>query len=199
LPEPLPSSNAAALAGISTPVAPRIREPDDDALVERARSGDRAAFDELYARHAGRVYAVCLRMAGDIAEAERLMQDAFVRAWWRLRSFRGDSAFSSWLHRVAVNTVLEDGRRERRRSARVETVEDIASHAGHGEGSRLDAGFDLERAVAALPRGARAVLVLHDIEGYKHEEIAGMLGIAVGTAKAQLHRARRLIRAMLER
>lgn len=170
----------------------------DDGLVRRAQAGDRAAFDDLYARHAGRVYAVCLRMAGHVAEAERLTQDAFVLAWCRLASFRGDSAFSSWLHRIAVNAVLEDRRRARRRSARLETVADPAAVEPARPPPRIEERMDLERAIAALPERAQAVLVLHDIEGYRHDEIAALLGIATGTAKAQLHRARRLLRGKLE-
>ncbi|MCI0436301.1 MAG: sigma-70 family RNA polymerase sigma factor [Gemmatimonadetes bacterium] len=171
----------------------------EDGLVRRAQAGDRAAFDELYARHAGRVYALCLRMTADTAEAERLTQDAFVLAWRRLASFRGDSAFSSWLHRIAVNAVLEDGRRTRRRRARVDTVEDVACIERERDAPWIDERMDLERAIAGLPPGARAVLVLHDIEGYRHDEIAGLLGIATGTSKAQLHRARRLLRERLNR
>jgi RNA polymerase sigma-70 factor (ECF subfamily) len=170
----------------------------DDALVQRAQNGDRAAFDALYTRYAGRVYALCLRMAGSRAEAERLAQDTFVRAWQRLDSFRGESAFGSWLHRIAVNAVLEDARRERRRTDRIESVYDIEVHAPPVR-SHVEDRLDLERAIATLPPGARAVLVLHDIEGYTHDEIGAMLGIAAGTAKAQLHRARRLLRGWLER
>lgn len=160
--------------------------------------GDHDAFDVLYTRYSGRVFALCLRMSGNRDAAERLTQDAFVRAWQRLGSFRGESAFSSWLHRLAVNVVLEDNRRERRRTARIAIVRDPEVIAG--EATRPDElRLDLERAIASLPAGARTILVLHDIEGYKHEEIGAMLGIAVGTAKAQLHRARRLLREMMNR
>jgi RNA polymerase sigma-70 factor (ECF subfamily) len=168
-------------------------------LVRRAQAGDRAAFDALYYRNVERVYAVCLRMSGDAGTAERLTQDAFVRAWQKLGSFRGDSAFSSWLHRLAVNVVLGEGRRDRRRLARVENVERPEGLEAAADGPDVEAGMDLDRAIATLPKGARTVLVLHDIEGYKHEEIAAMLGTAVGTTKAQLHRARRLLRDRLER
>lgn len=173
-------------------------EPGPD-LVCRAQAGERRAFDALYHRNVERVYAVCLRMSGEVAEAERLTQDTFVRAWQKLSSFRGESAFSSWLHRLAVNVVLQDGRSERRRRSRVEAVERPESLTAAVRTHDAELALDLERAIATLPRGARTVLVLHDIEGYKHEEIAAMLGTAVGTTKAQLHRARRLLRERLER
>ena len=179
---------------------------DANALIHRAQQGDQAAFAALYREHVGRVYALCLRLAADPARAEELTQDAFVRAWERLESFRGESAFSSWLHRLVVNVVWADLRTTRRRAARVFTTEEPArlEHAGEGAGEERGAGalglsLDLERAVAALPAGARAVFVLHDVEGYRHEEIAGLTGIAVGTSKAQLFRARRLLREALRR
>ena len=166
--------------------------------VRLAQQGDQAAFGQLYRLHAGRVYALCLRMAGDAVEARRLTQDVFVRAWERLGLFRGESAFSSWLYRLAVNVVLADRRAAGRRLRRValggHAAPDAAAPGGWSE-ERLD----LERAIAQLPPGARAVFVLHDIEGYAHEEIAAMTGIAAGTSKAQLHRARRLLRRALER
>ena len=170
-----------------------------DDLVERARAGDREAFDALYARHVGRVYALCLRMSGDREAAERLTQDAFVRAWQRISGFRGDAAFGSWLHRLAVNVVLMDGRSESRRRARVFEVEDPGVFERGRDAPADDVRMDLEAAIAKLPKGARAVLVLHDVEGYPQQEIADMLGIAVGTVKAQLHRARRLLRERLDR
>lgn len=168
-------------------------------LVRRAQAGDRAAFDALYHREVERVYALCLRMSGSVERAERLTQDAFVRAWQKLGSYRGDSAFSSWLYRLAVNVTLGDARQDRRRTARVENVADPEALETAGASADADVAMDLERAIASLPKGARAVLVLHDIEGYRHEEIAAMLGTAVGTTKAQLHRARRLLRERLER
>ena len=171
----------------------------DAELVQRAQAADREAFDVLYAKHVGRVYAVCLRMCANTSEAERLTQDAFVRAWQRLSSFRGDSEFSSWLHRLAVNVVLEDSRAARRRHARVQEVEDPSyfERGGRDHAVDHDSRMDLEQAIATLPPGARQALVLHDVEGYKHEEIATLLGIAAGTVKAQLHRARRLMRERL--
>lgn len=173
------------------------REPMTD-LVERARAGDDGAFAELYRRHAGRVLALCTRLAGDRGRGEELLQDVFVRAWSRLPGFRGESAFGTWLHRLAVNVVLSDRRAAQRRLRRVEPAGDAldglpATLAAPGE--RLD----LDAAIARLPEGARAVFVLHDVEGYRHAEIGAILGIAEGTSKAQLFRARRLLREALDR
>jgi RNA polymerase sigma-70 factor (ECF subfamily) len=164
-------------------------------LVRRAQDGDRSAFERLYREHVGRVYALCLRLAGDPARAEEYTQDTFVLAWRKLGSFRGDAAFSSWLHRIAVNTVIQAGRSEGRRRSRIARSDDGATPepAGATPGLRID----LERAIAALPPGARSVFVLHDIQGYRHAEIAELTGLAVGTLKAQLHRARRLLRERL--
>lgn len=168
------------------------------ALVRRASAGDAEAFGALYRAHAGRVYALCLRLEGDAARATELTQDVFVRAWERLGGFRGESAFGTWLHRLAVNVVLQDRRAAWRRERRVQPVEaperlEAAAPASGAE------PLDLERAIAALPPGARAVFVLHDVEGYGHAEIAAMTGIAEGTSKAQLFRARRLLREALDR
>jgi len=167
--------------------------------VRLAQQGDQDAFAQLYRLHAGRVYALCLRMAGDAVEARRLTQDVFVRAWERLGLFRGDSAFASWLHRLAVNVVLADRRAAGRRLKRVVTAADAPAADGAARDTGAAERLDLERAIGALPPGARAVFVLYDIEGYSHEEIAALTGIAVGTSKAQLHRARRLLRERLER
>ncbi|HEY6853661.1 MAG TPA: RNA polymerase sigma factor [Gemmatimonadales bacterium] len=167
--------------------------------VRLAQAGDQDAFHALYREHVGRVFAVCLRLTGDRGAAEERTQDVFVQAWRRLSTFRGDSAFGSWLYRLTINVVLNERRAFRRRIARVEAVED----PGAWERPRGEAGpgaaMDLEAAIARLPEGARAVFVLHDVDGYRHEEIGTMLGIAVGTSKAQLFRARRLLREMLER
>jgi len=167
--------------------------------VRLAQQGDQDAFEQLYRLHAGRVYALCLRMAGDAVEARRLTQDVFVRVWERLRLYRAESAFSTWLHRLAVNVVLADRRAAGRRTRRVVTATDAPAHDGPARQAWSPEQLDLERAIAGLPPGARAVFVLYDVEGYGHEEIAALTGIAVGTSKAQLHRARRLLREALER
>jgi len=174
--------------------------PDD--LVARVQAGDQTAFRDLYRQHAGRVYALCLRLTGDARDAEERTQDVFVRLWDKVRSFRGESAFSSWLHRLAVNVVLNERRTTGRREQRVRPAEDPDGVVGAQHTAPLHAAglsIDLERAIAALPDGAREVFVLYDIEGYGHAEIAGLVGIAEGTSKAQLFRARRLLREKLER
>jgi RNA polymerase sigma-70 factor, ECF subfamily len=163
-----------------------------------ASPGDEAAFERLYRAHVGRVYALCLRMSGDPVHAEQLVQDVFVQAWRRLGTFAGHSAFSTWLHRLAVNVVLMDRRAAGRRERRVQTTDDPIAAEGPGREPPAGLRLDLERAIAALPEGAREVFLLHDVEGYRHEEIAEIVGIAVGTSKAQLFRARRLLREKLE-
>ncbi|HEX4601094.1 MAG TPA: sigma-70 family RNA polymerase sigma factor [Gemmatimonadales bacterium] len=173
---------------------------DSTDLVHRAQQGDHAAFEALYRHHVGRVYALCLRLTADAVEAEERTQDAFVRAWERLGSFRGESAFASWLYRLTVNVVFAALRAGRRRALRVVAT----AEPGELERPAEDAGgpasaLDLEGAVARLPPGAREVFVLHDVEGYRHDEIAYLAGIAVGTSKAQLFRARRLLREALNR
>lgn len=175
--------------------------PDEErTLVTAASRGEVAAFEALYRRHAGRVHGVIARLVGGRgARAEDLTQDAFVRAWQALPAFRFESAFSTWLHRLAVNTALMD-----LRSRRSRPQDDGDEDGFDGLGGTDSAGhttaltMDLERAVASLPPRARAVLVLYDVEGWQHDEIAAQLGMAVGSSKAQLHRARSLLRARLE-
>lgn len=172
--------------------------PALDDRVVRARAGDEAAFEALYREHAGRVYAVCLRLSGDRGRAAELTQDVFVRCWEKLGTFRGESAFGSWLYRLAVNVVWMANRGDRRREDRVMPVAEPDIHERREADSGPGLGIDLERAIAALPEGAREVFVLFEIEGYRHEDIARMTGIAIGTSKAQLFRARRLLREWLE-
>ena len=168
-------------------------------VVCRAKAGDTSAFERLYRENVGRVYAVCLRIVSDTARAEELTQDAFVRAREMLGSFRGESAFSTWLHRVAVNVVLVDLRSHRRRISRVESTDEIELFDTQGQQVPNGTRLDLEDAITSLPPQARAIFTLHDVEGYKHEEIAEQMGLAVGTCKAQLHRARKLLKEVLER
>ncbi len=171
-------------------------------VVERAQAGDVAAFERLYRENVDRVFALCLRLSGDRGRAEELTQDVFVRAWQKLGSFEGKSAFSTWLHRIAVNVVLGERRADGNRLARVAPTDDLEAAEASAPPRRAHdpgIGIDLERAIATLPPGARAAFVLHDVEGYKHEEIARMRGWAVGTCKAQLHRARKLLREALGR
>jgi RNA polymerase sigma-70 factor (ECF subfamily) len=181
-------------------------EPDsaaeDRRLVAAATAGDRAAFESLYRRHVGRVHALCLRMTGNRATAEDCVQETLVQSWLKLQAFEGRSEFSTWLHRVAVNCVLSRQRAESRRpSGHLRPVDQDAADPWGADRGETDPGtdLDLERAIASLPEGARNVFVLHAVGGYSHEETAGMLGVAVGTCKAQLHRARRLLGTRLER
>jgi RNA polymerase sigma-70 factor (ECF subfamily) len=167
-------------------------------LVKRAQSGDSGAFEALYRRLVGRIYALCLRMARDSQRAEELTQDVFVRAWERLGTFRGESKFTTWLHRLAVNVVLQEGRTKGRRESREELVDDPGKYLGRVKVEFPGTRMDLERAIASLPDGARRVLVLRDIYGYKYDEIAEMQGVALGTVKAQIHRARKMMREKLE-
>lgn len=170
-----------------------------DDLIARAQAGDQIAFRDLYRLHAGRVYALCLRLTGESGAAAERTQDVFVRLWDKLGSFRGESAFSSWLHRLAVNVVLNERRTTGRRELRVMPSSDPAVLERGGGESMVGLSIDLEQAIAALPEGAREVFVLYDIEGYGHAEIARLVGIAEGTSKAQLFRARRLLRESLSR
>jgi RNA polymerase sigma-70 factor (ECF subfamily) len=171
------------------------------ALVRQAQAGDVSAFEQLYRENVGKVFGLCFRLASDPALAEELTQDVFVRAWTKIGSFRGESAFSSWLYPLAVNVALSERRSRRRRTARVMTTDDLTPYEKPSpvREAGVEEGFDLEKALTRLPPGARAVFVLHDIEGYRHEEIAQMTGVATGTSKAQLHRARRMLREALQR
>ena len=166
-------------------------------LVRQAQAGDLVAFERLYRDNERKVFGLCFRLSSDPALAEELTQEVFVRAWRKLSSFRGESAFSSWLYPLTVNVALSERRSRRRRDARIVATEDPASLERAPRSPAPEAGFDLEKAMAALPPGARAVFVLHDVEGRTHEEIAQLLGLAAGTSKAQLHRARRLLREAL--
>ncbi len=182
-----------ALASSSEKMTSTVAEQD----VLLAAAGERHAFERLYRANVNRVYALCLRMCHDRNRAEELAQDAFVRAWEKLPQFRGESAFSTWLHRLTVNVVLEAQRSERRSQSRIED-DDVLDKTPLLAARVHDAErMDLAAAIAALPPGARAVFALHDVEGYKHEEIAEMLDITSGGSKAQLHRARRLLREAL--
>lgn len=162
-------------------------------LVARARGGDVRAFEALYRRHAGSIHATCRRLAGNAPDAEEFTQKAFVQAWESLPRFRGESGFGTWMHRIAVNVALAHRRRALREAENLRLAGEETASAGGGP----DGGMDLERAVATLPDGAREVFVLHDVEGYRHDEIAALTGIAVGTSRAQLHRARSLLRERL--
>ncbi|HWS77525.1 MAG TPA: sigma-70 family RNA polymerase sigma factor [Thermomonas sp.] len=171
---------------------------EDAILVRRAASADVLAFEQLYRRHHRRVHGVIVRLVGHAgARAEDLTQEAFVRAWQALPGFRFESAVSTWLHRLAVNTALMELRARRSRPQADDDEDALDALSTPDTAGRAVLGRDLERAVATLPPRARAVLVLHDVEGWKHEEIAEELGMAVGSSKAQLHRARGLLRTRI--
>jgi RNA polymerase sigma-70 factor (ECF subfamily) len=184
---------------------------DELALARLASSGDESAFERLYRAHSPRVFALCLRMSGSRQRAVDLTQDVFVHVWQRLSTWRGDSALSSWIYRLTVNLVLSNVRGEQRRQNYEMTDDESedAERTAHAEERRPSQGvvarpsvedaIDLERAIAGLPAGARTVFVLHDVEGFQHDEIAKITGTAAGTCRAQLHRARQLLMEALDR
>jgi RNA polymerase sigma-70 factor (ECF subfamily) len=169
-------------------------EPLSD--VARAAAGDVRAFEEVYRTHLPRVHSLVRRMTAG-RDADELTQDVFVRVWQKLGTFRGDSSFTTWLHRLAVNVVIERFRSDKARRARLYDGEDIFELLA-GPAQTRDLGMDFESALEKLPDGAREIFVLHDVEGYKHREIATMLEISAGTSKAQLHRARMMLRKHLK-
>lgn len=181
--------------------APTQAIEESGTWVARAASGDRHAFEHVYRTHLNHVFSLCVRMTGDRTRAEELTQDVFVRAWEKLPSFRGESAFSTWLHRLTVNVVLNERRvdgRDRSRNVSSDDDDERAPPAGSTSQPMQAEKLDLERAIAKLPKGARKVFVLHDVEGFTHEEIGSMLGVTAGGCKAQLHRARLLLREALK-
>jgi RNA polymerase sigma factor (sigma-70 family) len=172
---------------------------EDVDLVNSAREGDRVAFEKLYRRHRDRIYALLWRLSGgDSGLAEDLLQESFVRAWQKLASFRGESRFGTWLHRLSANVGLSDRRTRMRRVQHEKGMDEATDRCAIGERDvRAGNHMDLEYAISQLPERARTVLVLFDVEGYSHAEIAETTGMAVGSSKAQLHRARKLIREKL--
>lgn len=172
-------------------------DPSEAADVALAAAGDSRAFERIYRRHVARVHSLVRRMVGGETDADEMAQDVFVRAWERLGTFRGEAAFGTWLHRLAVNVVLN----WRKSAARARHRFDDEAIADQIAGRRETGAerMDLEDAIGRLPPGARQVFVLHDVEGFRHEEIAALMGVTTGTTKAQLHRARMLLRGHLER
>ena len=169
---------------------------DEATWIRQAQRSDARAFEALYRLHIDKVYGLCLRMTGNVSEAEDCTQEAFILAWDKLAKFRGDSAFSTWLHRIAVNAVLGRIRKSKRERDRIQAVADIQpARVTTGDTGEMR---DLAAAVDRLPEGARHVFVLHGVYGYSHDEAAEMLGIASGTSKAQMHRARRLLAQQLD-
>ena len=185
------------------PSATGLARADELALVERCRTGDLAAFETIYRAHAGRLYSVACRVLGNPTDAEDLLQEIFLAAHRKLETFRGDSALGTWLYRLAMNLCLDHLRSRATRSGQLTDALDD-EHGLDDSGSRhlaerTVARMDLERAMAQLPEGCRTAFVLHDVEGLEHREIADILGIAEGTSKSQVHKARMRLRAMLGR
>mgnify|MGYP001200048823 CR=1 FL=1 len=181
----------------------RKKEAD---LVRKAQQGDEASFERLYQVHKRRVFSLCLRMVGDVGQAEDLSQQAFLQLFRKIGSFRGESAFSTWLHRLVVNVVLMQLRKKRLDLVPLEETDSSNEEKPHKEYGAIDrhlAGsvdrITLQRAIGALPPGYRRVLVLHDVEGFEHHEIANMANCSVGNSKSQLHKARLKLRELLQR
>ncbi len=170
-------------------------QAEESGLLTAAAEGNRGAFERLYRRYVGRIHGLCLRLTGQCETAEDCVQETFVQAWRRLGQFEGRSAFTTWLHRIAVNAVLS---RRRGLAQAPETTVDVLPDDLERTGMDTAPALDLEAAIAALPERARHVLVLVGIYGFSHAEAAESLGIAIGTSKAQFHRARRLLAARLE-
>lgn len=164
-----------------------------DTRIQRAQDGDMAAFESLYREYVGRTYAIALRLLADEAEADDAVQEIWVRVWQRLGSFHGESAFSTWLHRLATNLTLDHLRRRKRRDDRSAPLEHPEALTHSARPDRPGMRMDLERAIASLPDGARTMFVLHEVEGLKCREVAELTGKAEGTVKAQLFRARKLL------
>jgi RNA polymerase sigma-70 factor (ECF subfamily) len=189
----------------------RQRKPDSISLtatIRLAQQGDPAAFETIYHLHARRVYALCLRMLGDPVEAEDLAQEAFLQLFRKIQTFRGESAFSSWLHRLTANVVLMSFRR---RKPPTTSLDEVIQSDEDNERPRLELGgpdlrlsglcdrINLQAAVQRLPEGYRVMFLLHDVHGYEHNEIARLLGCSIGNSKSQLHKARKRLRELLQR
>ena len=183
----------------------KSKDLNEAEAIERAKQGDAEAFETLYDLHRRRVYSLCLRMTANTAEAEDLTQEAFLQLFRKIGTFRGESAFSTWLHRMAVNVVLM---RLRKKGLPLVPLEDTVETEEEGPKKELGAPdavlagsvdrMELQRAVEALPPGYRSIFVLHDVEGYEHNEIAGMVGCSIGNSKSQLHKARMKLRELLK-
>ena len=214
-PSGLPSGSPAgeAVPASGAPAAPPIppaglgNQGGDDDVLLRAQTGDHDAFAQLYSLHKRRIYSLCLRMVGNVAEAEDLTQEAFLQLHRKIATFRGDSAFSTWLHRLAINVVLMHLRKKGLPLVSLDEAMEPAPEGGPGRSFgapdlTLSGSIDrlaLERAVADLPAGYRLTFVLHDIEGYEHNEIASMLDCSIGNSKSQLHKARLKLRDALRK
>jgi RNA polymerase sigma-70 factor, ECF subfamily len=186
---------------------PSPKSATEAEFIRLAQAGDAAAFEHLYQLHGRRVYALCLRMVGNPSDAEDLMQEAFLQLFRKIGTFRGESAFSTWLHRMTVNVVLMRLRKKTLPAASLEETTEPDEETG---GPRKDIGapdlrlsgavdrVNLERSIGKLPPGYRTVFVLHDVQGFEHNEIAGIMGCSVGNSKSQLHKARTRLRELLQ-
>lgn len=173
--------------------------PEEEEWIRRAQKGDVAAFEPLYRAHVGRVHALCLRMLADRSAAEELTQDTFVRAWERIGSYRAEASFGTWVYRIGVNQVLSALRAQKRWSDKLrDFASSVVPTTSATQAPAASGELDLERAVRSLPERARLVFLLHDVEGYKHAEIAEMMGLTTGTTKTHLHNARQKLRGALE-
>ena len=180
-----------------------ITKAKDLELAQAAANGDMPSFEELYRRHHRRVYSICLRMLQNSSEAEDLTQDVFIQLYRKIGSFRGDSAFTTWLHRMTVNQVLMHFRKRtvkfEKTTEEGETPDQIVSGTANPEKMRIVDKIALDNAIAQLPEGYKNVFVLHDVEGFEHEEVAKILGCSVGTSKSQLHKARLKLQKLLKK
>lgn len=180
-----------------------LKTAADFELTRSAGNGDMAAFEEIYTRHHRRVYSICLRMLQNASEAEDLTQDVFIQLYRKIGSFRGDSAFTTWLHRMTVNQVLMHFRKRNVKFEKTteegDTPEQIVSGTANPERMRIVDKIALDNAIEQLPNGYKNVFVLHDVEGFEHEEVARILGCSVGTSKSQLHKARLKLQKLLKK
>lgn len=175
-----------------------VKNPDEEVnLVEKAVGGDKDSYKELFTKNVSKIYSFCLRISSDVHTAEELTQEVFIKAWEKLNTFQFQSKFSSWLHGIAVNQFMMHLRASNSYNQRNEQFSRQNSDNEHGQ--TQDARIDLEKAITKLPEQAKAVLILHDIEGYKHNEISSMMSIEIGTSKAHLHRARKILREELSK
>ncbi len=183
-------------------IANRAKATDFE-LAQLASNGDMGSFEEVYKRHHRRVYSICLRMLQNASEAEDLTQDVFIQLYRKIGSFRGDSAFTTWLHRMTVNQVLMHFRKRtvkfEKTTEEGDTPEQIVSGTSNPEKMRIVDKIALDNAIEQLPNGYKNVFVLHDVEGFEHEEVARILGCSVGTSKSQLHKARLKLQKLLKK
>jgi len=199
---PVISSEGSVFGGSAAKAVSHAKAKDFD-LTQAASAGDMGAFEEIYQRHHRRVYSICLRMLQNAHEAEDLTQDVFIQLYRKIGSFRGDSAFTTWLHRMTVNQVLMHFRKRNVKFEKTteegETPDQVVAGTANPEKMPIVDKIALENAIDQLPDGYKNVFVLHDVEGFEHEEVARILGCSVGTSKSQLHKARLKLRKLLKK